>query len=168
VRPLPALLVLAPATLLACHDDRPHVFQAPAPQVATGSPAVAVPSSPEVPLGTTGPEARITLVVDEATGQPVALTDLRGSVAVMTLAARGPGRPLSESGRLDLVVNGPKDTILVLPLNAPAPTIVAHMFQLDVGRDFRPGPYTLTARIAAGGRLLASSPPLHVVVGGPR
>jgi hypothetical protein len=167
-RSLAALLAVCPLALLACRDNQPHVFRAPAPKISSGSPAVAASSSAEVPLGTTGPEARITLVVDGVTGGPIALTDLRGSVAVTAIVARGPGRPASESARVELALIGPKDTTLVLKLDAPAPIIVAHAFQFDVGRgrEIRPGAYTLYARIVAGGRVLATSAPIYVVVGG--
>lgn len=165
LRPLFPLLACGSIALAACQDNQPHVFHAPPPRTPAASPAVTTSSSPEVPFGTTGAEARITAVVDGATGGPVALTDLRGKVSIITLVARGPGRPGSESARVELAMDGPRDTTLVLAIDAPAPTIVAHVFQLDVGHDFPSGAYTLTARIVAGGQTLTSSVPMHVVVG---
>jgi hypothetical protein len=156
--------------LLACHDERanPHAYaSAPPPAAARGS--AATPSVPEPPMGTKGGDARITAVVDAATGTPAALTDVTASIDVMTIVARGPGRPHSERARVELVVRGTRDTTLVLELEAPAPTIVAHSFHLDVAgsnRDgIRPGRYAMHVRIIGGdGHAIAVSLPLYVEV----
>ena len=155
--------------LLACHDDRPHVFQTP-PHAAQ-RPGVAAPSAPELQIGTNGAEARITAVLDAATGAPVALTGISLPIEVMTLAARGPGRPPSESARVELVMHGAEEAMQTLALYAPAPMIVAHAFAVPVAGDgrtgLRAGRYTVQVRIVGGkGDVLATSVPLYLELRG--
>lgn len=161
-----SIFPLALFALLACHDDRPHVFQSP-PPAAPRPAVVAVPSAPEVQIGTNGAEARITAVLDAATGAPVALTNISQPIEVMTLVARGPRRPPNESARVELVMHGTEEAMQTLALGAPAPTIVAHSFSVPVAGDgrtgLRPGRYTVQVRIVGGdGRVLASSAPRYL------
>ena len=130
-----------------------------------------VPEAPEVQIGTLGAEARITGVFDAATGRQIALNDISQAMQVMTLAARGPGRPPSEHAKLQLVMHGAEEAEQTLVLDAPAPTIVAHAFMVPVaggGRTgLRPGRYTIAVRIIGGdGRVLASSLPRYVELSG--
>ena len=166
MRPLRFTRAVPLLFLFACRDSRPHVFQAPPPKAPR--PHVAdVPSAPEVQIGTFGPDARITAVLDAATGAPIALTNITQPIQVMTLVARGPRRPVSESARVELVMQGAEEAVQTLALHAPAPTIVAHIFSVPVAGDgrtgLRAGRYTMHVRIADGeGRVLASSVPLHI------
>ena len=168
-------LTLLAALVIACRDDRPHVFQAPPPRAspakATTPTAAVVPSAPEVQIGTFGAEARITGVLDAATGRPIALNEISQPMHVMTLAARGPGRPQSESVKLQLVMHGAEEAEQTLVLDAPASTIIAHAFMVPVAGDgrtgLRPGRYTIEVRIIGGdGRVLASSLPRYVELNG--
>ena len=170
-RALPLLL----AVLLGCHDDRPHVFQAPPNAVArpvapAGAPR-ASPPSPAVQIGTFGAEARISAIRYAATGAPVVLNDITQPIEVETLVARGPGRPPNEGGRVELALHGTDEVSQTLVLDAPAPTIVAHAFTVPVAADgrtgLRSGRYTVDVSIRGGdGRLLATSPPLYLEIRG--
>ena len=161
--------------LLACHDDRPHVFQAPPrpaarPTASAGS-SLSPSPSPNVQIGTFGAEARITAVRDASTGAPILLTNITEPIEVETLVARGPGRPLNEGGRVELVLHGAEEASQTLVLDAPAPTIVAHIFTVPVAADgrtgLRAGHYTIDVSIRGGdGRLLATSVPLHLEIRG--
>ena len=161
--------------LLACHDDRPHVFQAPPrpsarPAASAGASSGPFPT-PNVQIGTFGAEARITAVRDASTGAPILLTNITEPMEVETLVARGPGRPLTEGGRVELVLHGAEEASQTLVLDAPAPTIVAHVFTVPVAADgrtgLRGGRYTIEVRIHGGdGRLLATSVPLHLEIRG--
>ncbi|CAN5915454.1 hypothetical protein BH11GEM1_BH11GEM1_00790 [soil metagenome] len=161
--------------LLACHDDRPHVFQAPPSAVARPvvSPA-APPASPPIPavqIGTFGAEARISAIRYASTGAPVVLTDITEPIEVETLVARGPGRPPHEGGRVELALHGTDEVSQTLVLDAPAPTIVAHVFTVPVAADgrtgLRSGRYTVDVSIRGGdGRLLATSAPLYLEIRG--
>ena len=161
--PLSALLF----TLVACHDDKPHVFQAPAPPPATlGTRATEGPSVPDAPVGSHA-DARITSIVDAATGVPVPLTGISRAIEVMTVSARGPYRPARESARVELLMHGVAEAVQTLVLPAPASTIVAHAFTIpavsDAGSGLGAGRYTLQVRIVGGdGTVLATSVPLHI------
>ena len=170
VRPLRFTVPIPLIILLACHDDRPHVFRAP-PPAAPRPEVIAMPSAPEVQIGTHGAEARITAVLDAATGTPIALTNISHTIELMTLVARGPARPVSESARVELVMHGTEEATQTLALDAPAPTIVAHTFTVPVAGDgrtgLRAGRYTALVRIVAGdGQVLASSVPLFLELRG--
>ena len=157
-------LVLA---LAACHDDKPHVFQAPAPRPATtGRVAAESPSVPDLPVGSFA-DARITSILDAATGVPVPLTGISRAIEVMTVSARGARRPAGESARIELLMHGVAEAVQTLVLPAPASTIVAHAFTIpavsDAGSGLRAGRYTLQVRIIGGdGTVLATSVPLHI------
>ena len=161
----PLSVLLLP--LAACHDDKPHVFQSPAPRpVTTGRVAAANASVPDAPVGSFA-DARITSIVDAATGVPVSLTDISRAIEVMTVSARGPYRPASESARIELLMHGVAEAVQVLALPAPASTIVAHAFSIpavsDAGSGLSAGRYTLQVRIIGGdGAVLATSVPLHI------
>ena len=163
------------AVLLACHDDRPHVFQAPPSSVArpVASPGAlqASPPIPPVQIGTFGAEARISAIRYASTGAPVALTDITEPIEVETLVARGPGRPPNEGGRVELTLHGTDEVSQTLVLDAPAPTIVAHVFAVPVAADgrtgLRSGRYTIEVSLRGGdGRLLATSTPLYLEIRG--
>ena len=170
-RTVPALL----GVLLACHDDRPHVFQAPPrpaarPAASVGTSPAPLPA-PNVQIGTFGAEARITAVRNASTGAAIPLANITEPIEVETLVARGPGRPLNEGGRVELVLHGAEEASQTLVLDAPAPTIVAHVFTVPVAADgrtgLRAGHYTIEVSIRGGdGRLLATSVPLHLEIRG--
>ena len=155
------LLVL----LMACRDDRPHVFQAPPALHAPIPQPARVASAPEVPAGTFA-DARIVSVSDAASGAPVALTDITRPIDVMTVCARGPTRPVRESARVELIMHGTTDAVQTLVLVSPAPSVVAHAFTIPAGdrtAGLRPGPYQMHVRIVGGdGRVLATSIPLYI------
>lgn len=155
--------------LVACRDEQPssHVYSSPPPRPPKVAAGAASPNAPEGPIGAEGAEARIIAVFDAATGSPIALNTISGPIEVMTLVARGPGRPPSENARVELVLHGGEEAIQTLALDAPAPTIVAHSFSVPVAGDgrtgLRAGRYTVQVRIVGGdGRVLASSVPLYV------
>ena len=110
------------------------------------------------------------MVVDAATGEPIALTKVAASFSVVTIVARGPGvwSPGPDS-RVELRLRGMRDTTLVLALEDPAPVIVAHKFDVAVRGDghagLPPGNYTVQVRLVMkGSRSLAESVPIHLVV----
>jgi hypothetical protein len=161
-----ALPAVALFVLIACRDDKKHVFQAPAPAAAVVPPQViAVPGAPEAPTGTFA-DARITWIADADNGGPVELMNITRPISVMTVTARGPSRPASESARIELLMRGASDATQVLALPAPASSVVAHAFTIpagDAGAGLRPGRYTLQVRIIGGdGHVLATSVPLHI------
>ena len=155
--------VFAVIALIACHDERPskHVYGSPPPQ----SPRVAAtPAAPELPIGTIGPGARLVSISDAATGAPVGLGSIADSVDVLTLVAFGPNSGSSRNGgRVELVVRGgTMDTTLVLRLESPAPSIVAHTFRVA---GLKSGRYTSVVRLRAStGRVIAESIPLYLEV----
>ncbi len=121
---------------------------------------------PDAPLGSFA-DARITSIMDAATGAPVPLTDISRAIEVMTVSARGPHRPASESARVELLMRGVVEATQTLVLPAPASTIVAHAFSIpaasDAGSGLRAGRYTLQVRLIGGdGTVLATSVPLHI------
>jgi hypothetical protein len=154
--------------LVACHDERPspHVFASPPPPSPKAAGAPATPSAPELPIGTTAPDARLVSISDAATGAPVALGSIADSVDVLTLVSFGPNSERwRNGGHVELRVrNGSMDTTLVLQLDSPAPSVVAHAFRvagLKIGR------YTSVVRLRAGtGRVIAESTPLYLEVVG--
>ena len=122
-------------------------------------------------IGTFGAEARISAIRYASTGTPVVLTDITEPIEVETLVARGPGRPANEGGRVELALHGTEEVSQTLVLDAPAPTIVAHVFAVPVAADgrtgLRSGRYTIDVSIRGGdGRLLATSTPLYLEVRG--
>ena len=159
---------------VACRDERPRVFQSPAPAPSKPQQTPQSPPVPEVPIGTNGPEARILGVSDGASGRPVPMTAIRDSVDILTIVAFGPSaRPAGERARVELVVMGVVDTTIVLPLEVPAPVIVAHAFRVPVSEDgrggLRRGRHTAQVRLVTqGGQTIAESIPLHLEVVGPR
>jgi hypothetical protein len=157
-------VLVALFVVVACHDDRPHVFQSAPPQ-APRAPVNETPTAPEAPTGTFA-DARITSVADAATGAPVVLTSITRPITVMTVSARGPGRPQSESARVELIMRGTTEATQALALAAPASSVVAHPFTIPAGdprAGLPTGRYTLQVRIVGGdGRVLATSVPLHI------
>ena len=154
---VPALL----GVLLACHDDRPHVFQAPprsaARPVASAGASPASLQAPNIQIGTFGAEARITAVRNASTGAAIPLTGITEPIEVETLVARGPGQPVNEGGRVELVFHGAEEASQTLTLEPPAPMIVAHVFTVPVAADgrtgLRAGHYTIDVSIrGADGR----------------
>ena len=106
-----------------------------------------------------------------STGAPILLTNITEPLEVETLVARGPGRPPNEGGRVELVLHGAEEASQTLVLDAPAPTIVAHVFTVPVAADgrtgLRAGRYAIEVNIRGGdGRLLATSVPLHLEIRG--
>jgi hypothetical protein len=155
--------VFALIALIACHDERPskHVYGSPPSQ----SPRVAAtPAPPELPIGTIGPGAQLVSVSDAATGAPVGLSNIADSVDVLTLVAFGPHSvsPRNE-GRVELAVHGASlDTTLVLRLESPAPSLVAHTFRVA---GLKSGRYTSVVLLRAStGRVIAESIPLYLEV----
>ena len=107
--------------------------------------------------------ARLVAITDAATGKPVALGSVSDSIDVLTLVAFGPGEQASrQGGRVELVVRGSTDTTLMLPLSAPAPSVVAHAFRIAGLRSAR---YTAVVRLrSSSGQPLAESIPMHFEV----
>jgi hypothetical protein len=152
--------------LVACHDERPspHVYGSPPPTSPRAAATAASMSAPELPIGTIGPGARLVSISDAATGIPVALGSIADSVDVLTLVAFGPNSgPWRKGGHVELVVRGgTMDTTLVLRLDSPAPSIVAHTFRVA---GLKSGRYTSVVRLRAStGRVIAESVPLYLEV----
>jgi hypothetical protein len=105
-------------------------------------------------------------IADAATGAPVAMGSIADSVDVLTLVAFGPSSgPWRNGGQVELVLRGSTmDTTLVLRLDSPAPSLVAHTFRvarLKIGR------FTSVVRLRAStGQVLAESTPLYLEVVG--
>lgn len=172
-RPAPiAALLLALA--LGCTDGGPqqHVFHGapPLPKQAPAPTMVTVPAEVlEAPIGSFGPAARITGVLDAATGQPATLTAVTDSLDLMTVAARGSATSRSEAMQIRLTLSGPRDTTLVVRVAPPTPAVTAHPFRVvladGAGRPGLPGGhYEVRARVMLGGRTLATSMPIFLTV----
>ncbi|MEP6622661.1 MAG: hypothetical protein ABJE47_25290 [bacterium] len=160
---------LAVPFCLACRDDpAPHVFHAPAP--APPSAVAPVPASgPDVPFGSETAGIRVIAFTNAVTGAPISLTDIRDSVDVLALLARGPGADPSESLRAQLLLRGACEGVLTTAFPAPAPAVIAHQFRLRVaGGEIactRDGDFTAQVVLRGSrGRAIASSVPLHLVV----
>ena len=167
---------------LACRErgGAKHVFQAPPPPgVPAGSAAPATTGmqstgSAEAPLGAAGPEAKILAFADAATGAPVSMNGLTDGVDVLTVVATGPDVRGHGAARVRLELRGAKDTMLVLALDRPAPSIVAHAFRLhcasratDAGLP--PGNYSMRVILGArDGHEIAASVPMFLTVAKPR
>jgi hypothetical protein len=161
-------VLLFSVLVLACHDERPdsHVYSAPPPRPSPVAVTPAAPT-PDVPLGTSGPGASITSVLDAATGAPVALNDARGTIDVMALAALGPGDwSASDEVRVELAVRGTRDTTLLLKLGPRPSTVVAHPFRLSLGA-LGAGHYSFRLRLLLDRTtLLVESAPVFLLVSG--
>jgi hypothetical protein len=157
------IVVLALMALVACERPSSHVYGSPPPQPKpTGTPAS--PTMPDLPLGTTGPGARLVAISDAATGAPIPLGSIADSIDVLTLVAFGPVAGLSrDGGRVELALRGSSmDTTLVLPLEAPAPIIVAHPFRIA---GLKAGRYTAVVRLRMiHGQVIAESIPTYFEV----
>lgn len=150
--------------LIACHDERPspHVYSSPPPPSPKVAATPASATAPELPIGTIGPGARLLSVSDAATGAPVALGNIADSVDVLTLVAFGPNSgPWRNGGHVELVVRGGSmDTTLVLRLDSPAPSVVAHTFRIA---GLKIGRYMSVVRLRAStGRVIAESTPVYL------
>lgn len=161
-----AALLFAPL-LVACQGERPnpHVYASPAPRAtaAAGTGAATAPV-PEAPLGSQGPGARLTSVLDAVTGAPVALSSATGAVDVMALVALGPGSWQGLRVSMDLAIKGTRDTALVWELGTPAPLMAAHAFRVELGA-LGPGRYSMRARLLRGGsEVVVESAPLFFQV----
>ena len=128
------------------------------------------PPAPEVPFGSTAPEARITAVATAATGTPVALGNIVVPFRVTTLVARGPGNwnPGSDA-RIELVFTGTHRATFSRPLEHPAPAIIAHVFSVPLAAQspdgLEPGLYEMRVRLVMrDSAAIASSVPLSIVV----
>jgi hypothetical protein len=126
--------------------------------------------SAEAVLGTAGPDAKILAFASAATGAPVSLDELVDSVDVLTLVARGPDERGLGASEVRLELHGAKDTTLVLRLERPAPSIVAHAFRLHGaarvdGARLAAGHYEMRVALGANdGRTIAASAPLYFTV----
>jgi hypothetical protein len=173
LRPAP-IAALSLALALGCTDGGPqqHVFigTPPRPTPPAAATVVTVPAQvPEAPLGSFGPAARITGVLDAATGRPATLTAVTDSVDLVTVAARGQATSRSEAMQLRLTLSGPRETTLVLRVAPPTPAITAHPFRIVLadgagGPGLADGHYRVQARIVLGGRTLATSMPIFLTV----
>lgn len=128
-----------------------------------------VATAPIGPIGSRGPESRITGVVDAATGQPVSLTGISGAFQVMAVVARGRNDfPPGAVVHVDMVIRGPTDTTIAAHPGSPAPSIIAHVFDIPVARAGQPGlkrgDYSATVRLVIDDRPLVSSPPIYWTV----
>jgi hypothetical protein len=163
------ITLIALLALAACHDDRPHVFQAPPPRKAPAG-APATPVLPEIEFGSIGPAARVDRVVAQSTGAPMALSHVDATFLVMTMAARGPGAWYPDNrARLELVFTGPKTARFVRKLEHPAPVLIAHNFEVPTARDapdgLPAGNYQMTVRLVMRDTTaIAQSAPVFLTV----
>lgn len=156
-----ALLIIG-ALAAGCREDRSRVRVAGVP-TPPRPPSVPTVHVPEVPFGSTGPEARIVSVSDASTGAPVSLTSIRDSVRVLTLVAFGPDdQPTRSDARLELIIAGASNRLLTMALSAPVPVIISHAFSVG---GLRPGAHTVSVRLVGAVRgEIARSIPLHLFV----
>ena len=140
--------------LAACRDRgaETHVYRAPRPVTTPPAPVVYTPPAPDLPIGTNGPEARVTAVTNLATGSPAPLANIVAPLNVFVLVALGPvGWDPDAHARIELIVDGPTDSTFVLPLTPPAPVIVAHAFAIPLvragGAGLRSGDYSAYVRL---------------------
>jgi hypothetical protein len=158
------ITVLAVLTMLACERQSPHVYSSPPPSPPNAAKGAATISTPDIPIGAVGPGARLVAIADAATGAPVALGNITDSIDVLTLVAFGPTAGASrDGGRVEFVVHGSSmDTTLVLPLGAPASSVVAHAFRIA---GLKPGRYTAVVRLRTrSGQPIAESIATHLEV----
>ena len=103
-----------------------------------------------------------------STGAPVALGDIADSVDVLAVVSRGRASSASGSARLELVLSGRSDTMLVASIEAPVPVVIAHAFRLVASRaagGLRDGNYRARVRLVGGeGRSIAESVPIFLTV----
>jgi hypothetical protein len=148
-----------------------HVYQSPPPAIAA-APTQHADTSPEPPIGTFGPSARITGVRLVSTGQPVALDQLAEPVLVTTVISRGRQSSPAVPARIELRITGATDTTLIVQVRTPVPFIVAHDFPIAIGGGsgaLRAGRFAMQVRLVgpAGRQLAASVPvPIRVRAGG--
>ena len=106
--------------------------------------------------------ANVQAVYDSRTGAPVAVDALPEKFAVQAIAARGPGQPRATGrARLELYIDGSRDTTLVLDLVPPVPNVVAHSFEVS---GLAPGRYKVTVRLVDDLGITVQSTPLVVEV----
>ncbi|MEO8562379.1 MAG: hypothetical protein ABI601_09915 [bacterium] len=156
------------ALVVACAgDDSRHVYESPPPMRAA-APAVAAPVTPELPIGSGGPDARVAAVRLVSTGAPATLDRLSESVDVVTLVSRGRESSAQGPARLELRITGALDTTLVERLETPLPMVVAHSFRVgarDGSVGLPTGRYQLQIRLVGPtGRDVASSVPVFIGV----
>lgn len=121
---------------------------------------------PEPPLGS-GVTARIMSVRRAATGAPVSLEQVREPIELLALVSHGRTLASTSAARLELALSGPLDTVQVLPLFAPVPVVVTHVFRVRAGpgSGLRAGRYEARARLLGeDGRLVAESIPVTFLV----
>ncbi|MDB4913172.1 MAG: hypothetical protein JWM95_816 [Gemmatimonadetes bacterium] len=160
------LLVLI---VLGCRDNQRHVFQAPRPPAPSGCASASVAAAPDVPIGSAGPEARITAVADAATGAPVTLSAIPATFQVLSIVARGKyDFPPNAVVYVDIAIRGRMDTTMAVHFGSPAPSIMAHAFEVPVARAGQPGlvpgSYSAQVRLMVNERPLVSSAPIYFTV----
>ncbi|MEO7769557.1 MAG: hypothetical protein ABIX19_00920 [Gemmatimonadaceae bacterium] len=118
-----------------------------------------------LPLGTKGPGAEITSVVDASTGTPAPLTAATGTLSVLGVVALGPGNWREAADlQMQLAVRGRRDTTLVLALGSPPPVMMAHAFEVAVDR-LGAGNYSMRVRLVGrSSRVVAESGPVFMTV----
>ena len=106
--------------------------------------------------------AQIVSVYDPTTGAAVALDALPALFAMQAIAVRGPTQPPpTGASRLELYFDGSRDTTLVLPLDAPVPSVVAHSFEI---RGLSPGRYGVSVQLVDALGIAVRSTPVRVEV----
>ena len=109
--------------------------------------------------------AQIVSVYDPTTGAAVALDALPALFAIQAIAVRGPSqRAPTGASRLELYFDGSRDTTLVLPLDAPVPSVVAHSFEV---RGLAPGRYGVSVQLVDALGIAVRSTPMRAVRSGP-
>jgi hypothetical protein len=145
------------------------VYQSSPPPRATAAvpAATGAASTTELPVGSSGPSARVVSVRVASTGEPAALEHLTQSVDVVTLVSRGRGSSSAGPARLELRVTGEADTTLVERITGPVPTVIAHSFRLSSSDGFvglPNGRYQLQVRLVGPTGRIIASPPFFVTV----
>lgn len=106
--------------------------------------------------------AQIISVYDPTTGAAVALDALPALFAIQAIVVRGPSQPPpTGASRLELYFDGSRDTTLVLPLDAPVPSVVAHSFEV---RGLAPGRYSVGVQLVDALGIAVRSTPVRAVV----
>jgi hypothetical protein len=155
------------SSLVSCAgDESRHVYRSSPPARASAPPAVT--AAPELPVGMSGPSARVTAVLLASTGNPAPLDQVGEDLDVVTLVSRGRASSAQGPASIELHVAGSRDTTLVEQIGTPVPVIVAHVFRLPVGRragHLPDGRFELQVRLVGPtGRQLAASIPVNLGV----
>lgn len=108
-------------------------------------------------------------MTDADTGVPASLTNISTTFQVMSVVARGKyDYPPGALVYIDVAVRGTNDTTIAFYMGSPAPSIIAHSFEVPVARGGQPGlragSYSARVRLMVNERPMVSSAPIYFTV----